>query len=94
MEMPDNTFLAGCADDVAAVITSWTPELAQIRLNLVLRRVNGKIPTVILMTVRSEVVTYVSPEKGFACFYRTVSEAAALVVAGIVPMTHPLAKER
>lgn len=41
MAMPDGTFLVGYADDVAAVITARSIELAQLRLNQVMRRVSG-----------------------------------------------------
>lgn len=41
LQMPLTAFLVGYADDVAAVITSATPELAQLTLNQVMRRVNA-----------------------------------------------------
>ena len=40
LEMPRDVFLVGYAGDVAAVITARDPELAQLRLNQVMLRVN------------------------------------------------------
>ena len=41
MEMPENTFLVGYADDIAAVIIARDVELAQMRLRQVMRRVSS-----------------------------------------------------
>lgn len=40
-EMPEGSFLVGYADDIAAVIKARNVELAQIRLNQVMRRVTS-----------------------------------------------------
>lgn len=39
-EMPEEAFLVGYADDIAAVIVARSSELAQLRLNQVMRRIN------------------------------------------------------
>lgn len=41
MEMPEDTFLVGYADDIAAVIVTRTVEAAQMKVNQVMRRVLG-----------------------------------------------------
>ena len=40
-QMPKNVFLVGYADDEGTVITSRYPDLAQLKLNKVMRRVSG-----------------------------------------------------
>ena len=40
MDMPENTFLVGYADDIAAVITAKNVDAAQLKLNQVMRLVN------------------------------------------------------
>ncbi|KAG8229087.1 hypothetical protein J437_LFUL010770 [Ladona fulva] len=40
-DMPEKTFLVGYSDDIAAVIEARNPELAQLQLNKVMRRVNA-----------------------------------------------------
>ncbi|BET02091.1 Reverse transcriptase (RNA-dependent DNA polymerase) [Nesidiocoris tenuis] len=57
-EMPEGAFLVGYADDVAAVISARSMELAQLKLNQVMRRIDREMEALglTLATQKTEIV--------------------------------------